>query len=472
MEDGSVKQLQKAKITLADCLACSGCVTTAESVLVEAQSVAELMRVLNRTENRPKVLVVSISPQTLASLATASGVTMTSAYFRLNTLFRQYFGVKYVFDITHAREIALLESAVEFVSKHKSSASMPLLASACPGWICYAEKNGGNTNVLQNISTVKSPQQIMGTLVKKLIAERESTPECPVTPSEIYHITLMPCWDKKLEASRSDFYSEAYRSHEVDLVLTSIEMPQLLSEAKISSFESIPETPLEPGLFNALESVTNEVDGSQSLQLVGVSGPSGSFAEYIFRYAAKHLFGEENPTVELKALIRPKGVKEIKLIDSKDSKTLLSFATAYGFSNIANLVKQVKQKIAKYQYIEVMACPSGCVNGGGQLKIDSLAEFGSTSGAAQSSTADADSSTTTIISSIKPKTARELLAAVEATFGKDQIVRLEPESNPLITELYKSLGCEPGDKNAVSIFHTSYHEMEKVETKNPLAIQW
>lgn len=462
MDDGSVKQLQKAKITLADCLACSGCVTTAESVLVEAQSVAELMRVLSRTENRPKVIVVSISPQTLASLATSTHMTMTQAYFRLNTLFTRYFGVKYVFDITHARDVALYESAIEFVAKWGNEKS-PVLASACPGWICYAEKNSGSTNVLQHISTVKSPQQIMGSLVKKLISERESTPEAPLLPSEIYHITLMPCWDKKLEASRNDFYSDAYRSHDVDLVLTSIEMPQLLTEARVPSFESLEEIPLHPGLFNALE---QGEDGN--LQVVGVSGTSGSYAEYIFRQAALQIFNEASPNLEFKTLIRPKGLKEVRLNDA-DGKSVLAFATAYGFSNIANLVKTIKQGTTKYHYIEVMACPSGCLNGGGQLKLDSLTESTPKS---EESKMDIDDPTEGTVTVVKPKTARELLAAVEALFGRDQIVRLEPQSNPLITGLYQELQCSPGDATAHSLFHTIYHEMEKVDTKNPLAIQW
>lgn len=463
MEDGSVKQLQKAKITLADCLACSGCVTTAESVLVEAQSVAEFVRVLNRKENRPKVFVVSIAPQTLASLATSTQMTMTQAYFRLNTLFSQRFGVKYVFDITHARDIALWESAVEFVQKFRSQQKSPVLASACPGWICYAEKNSGATNVLQHISTVKSPQQIMGSLVKQIISKRESTPEAPVSPSDVYHITIMPCWDKKLEASRNDFYSDVYRSHDVDLVLTSIEMPQLLSEAGISSFESLEETPLEPGLFNAL---APGEDGK--MKLVGVAGTSGSYAEYIFRQAALQIFNENSPNMEFKTLIRPKGLKEVKLNDS-EGKTVLAFATAYGFSNIANLVKNVKQGSSKYHYIEVMACPSGCLNGGGQLKLDSLNE-NTTAGAEMKMEVDTNSEGTT--TTVRPKTARELLAAVEATFGKDQIVQLSPDTNPLIVKLYQDLGCSPGDENARALFHTTYHEMEKVETKNPLAIQW
>ena len=449
MSDGSSKQLEKAKITLADCLACSGCVTTAESVLVEAQSVAEFKRVLNRSENRPKMVVVSISP---------CSMTMTQVYYRLNTLFTCYYEASYVFDITHAREIALIESATEFVETFRTKPSnLPLLASACPGWICYAEKNS-SSDVLQHISTVKSPQQIMGSLVKSKICAMSPH----LSPSEIYHVTLMPCWDKKLEASRPDFYSDIYRSHDVDLVLTSIELPQLLSEAGLGQFESLPETPITNRLFNAL--AETGVEGQESV--VGVAGSSGSFAEFIFKHAAQTLFNEEIGTVELKTLVRPKGVKEVKLI--RNGETLLSFATAYGFSNIANVVKQVKQGNSKYQYIEVMACPSGCLNGGGQLKVDSLDH-----GPTETTSSDSNKMEGVIETvSRRAMTARELLAAVEATFAKDQIIRLDPLGDPFVLQLYQELQATPGDTEAKRLFHTSYHAMEKTETKNPLAIQW
>jgi iron only hydrogenase large subunit-like protein len=458
MEDGTTKTLEKAKITLADCLACSGCVTTAESILVEAQSVSEFLRVLNRTENGPKLVVVSISPQTLASLATTCSMTMTQAYYRLNTLFSRHYRASYIFDITHAREIALIESATEFVKTFQNSpSSLPLLASSCPGWICYAEKNS-NSDVLQHISTVKSPQQIMGSLVKNKLSSLHPD----ISPSDIYHVTLMPCWDKKLEASRQDFYSDVYRSHDVDLVLTSIEMPQLLSEAGVTRFEDLEETPITNRLFNSLD--LDEATGLE--RVVGVSGTSGSFAEFIFKYAAKELFSEEIGIVEMKTLIRPKGVKEMKLV--KDGQTLLSFATAYGFSNIANVVKQVKQGNSKYQYIEVMACPSGCLNGGGQLKSDSLSSVAQNS----SNVTNPNSMEGVVAHTARAMTSRELLAAVEATFSRDQIVRLDPQGDPFIAQLYQELQCDPFDEHARRMFHTAYHALEKVETKNPLSIQW
>lgn len=447
MEDGSTRTLQRPKITLSDCLACSGCVTTAESVLVEAQSVAEFVRIM-RSEKRPNMkVVVSVAPQILASLAASQNLTMTSVYYRLHTLFTQHFGVDYFFDISHARDIALLESSHEFCEVFEKNAErLPLLASACPGWICYAEKNS-SSDVLKHLSTVKSPQQIMGSIVKNKLFPN-------VSPADIYHVTLMPCWDKKLEASRQDFYNEVYRAHDVDLVLTTIEVPSLLAEAGISKFDSLEETRVSKPWFNKIATI----DGQD--KVVGVSGASGSFAEFLFKRAAQTLFHEDVGVVELKSTVRAKGVKEVKLM--RDGKAVLHFATAYGFSSIANLVKQVKQGLTKYHYVEVMACPSGCLNGGGQLKPDStLISVPSTT------SPDGDISYTTRV-----MTAKELLSAVEAHFAADQHVELDPENDRLVQGLYHDLQCSVGDPAAKSMFHTQYHAMQQAEAKNPLKIQW
>ena len=99
-----------------------------------------------------------------------------------------------------------------------------MLTSACPGWICYAEKTHGNF-ILPYISKVKSPQTVMGTLVKNKMSQKYG-----VTPDRIYHMTVMPCFDKKLEASREDFYNDVYKSRDVDLVITSLEIEGMLQE--------------------------------------------------------------------------------------------------------------------------------------------------------------------------------------------------------------------------------------------------
>lgn len=154
-------------------------------------------------------------------------MTNTSKCHCINTIYvdltgyLRSLGVDYIVNTKIADDLALLESANEFVERYKSEnidkvgQNLPMLASACPGWVCYAEKTHG-TFILPYISTARSPQQIMGVMVKQFLAAKLAVP-----PARLYHVTVMPCYDKKLEASREDFYSEVTDSKDVDCVITS-----------------------------------------------------------------------------------------------------------------------------------------------------------------------------------------------------------------------------------------------------------
>ena len=201
----SERKLQQAQISLNDCLACrhviritsvhsppyifqSGCITSAESVLITLQSHTE---VLNFLEGNPpasspahKVPVLSIAPQCLASLSatlsssSAGPVGLKQVMRRVAAFFTQVLGFEHVYDTTFARHISLLEHAREFWER-KRGGKLPMLASACPGWICYAEK--AHSEMLPFISRTKSPQQIMGTLVKSWLANTWRK-QCVLTP--------------------------------------------------------------------------------------------------------------------------------------------------------------------------------------------------------------------------------------------------------------------------------------------------
>lgn len=374
------------------------------------------------------MVVVSTSSQVIASLAAATGFPMNETYMKLNTLFKHILKADYFFDINFARDLSLFEQAHEFVARFKENKDIPVIASACPGWICYAEKSLGDL-ALPHISTTKSPQQVMGTLVKKFLPNiiKEQHPDSNVLPSDIYHITLMPCFDKKLEASRKDFYNEVYKTNDVDLVLTSAEIPNLLEEIQVD-FMSLDMTPIE-SLFNNIAP-----DGN----IYGQDGVSGGFAEYIFKYTSKYIFGEIVGNIEMKTL-RNNDFKEFTLV--VDNKEVLKFATAYGFRNIQNIVRQLKQKRCKYHYIEIMACPSGCVNGGGQIKNPSS------------------------------HTANEWLKHVQETY-KHQVKR-NPEENNLLDTFYNQWICStPYSAATQELLHTQYHKIPPMKEKNPLTIQW
>ncbi|THH27732.1 hypothetical protein EUX98_g6462, partial [Antrodiella citrinella] len=230
------KKLQTAEISLNDCLACSGCITSAESVLITLQSHTEVLNFLSqnppRTDASHKVPVISIAPQSLASLAatissssSAAPVTLHRVLRRVQAFCKTVLGFDHAFDTTFARHISLLEHAQEFRERKQAggAGSLPMLASACPGWVCYAEKT--HAEMLPFISRTKSPQQVMGTLVKEWMGKQWDK-----TPDQIYHVSVMPCYDKKLEASRSDFYNEAYATRDVDCVITTGELDLLMRE--------------------------------------------------------------------------------------------------------------------------------------------------------------------------------------------------------------------------------------------------
>ncbi|XP_065060871.1 cytosolic iron-sulfur assembly component 3-like [Rhopilema esculentum] len=429
-EDGQEIRLKKANITLNDCLACSGCITSAETVLITQQSQEELYKVLDENRvalqsgqhEKSKIIVVSISPQVRASVAAKFGLDIQDTGRRLTSFFKAI-GVHYVYDTTFSRNFSLIESQHEFVRRLKESqnanSSLPMLASACPGWVCYAEKTHGSF-ILPYISTTKSPQQIMGSLVKDFLSKSVGK-----TPDQIFHVSIMPCYDKKLEASRQDFYNDIFRTKDVDCVLTSMELEKMFEEKGIM-FNTVPPAELDIE-FSSVDASGNFLSHS--------GGGSGGYAEHILQYAAKEIYGIDNPIVEYKTL-RNKDFKEIHLL--VDGKVELNFALAYGFRNIQNLVQKLKRKKCQYHFVEIMACPSGCLNGGGQIRAGTFEE------------------------------AKELLVKVQKIY--EDIPKQLPTQANRVMELYDKWLGGADSEHARKMLHTQYHEIEK-QTSN-LAVKW
>ncbi|KHN42277.1 Cytosolic Fe-S cluster assembly factor NARFL [Glycine soja] len=437
---------EPVKISLKDCLACSGCVTSAETVMLEKQSLDEFLNNINSG----KAVIVSLSPQSRASIAVHFGISPIQAFKKLTRFFKSL-GVKAVFDTSCSRDLTLVESCVEFITRYRqnqlvdderSKSSLPMIASACPGWICYAEKQLGSF-VLPYISSVKSPQQTIGVIIKNYVCQ-----ELGLRPEEVYHVTVMPCYDKKLEAARDDFVFQ-FESHvegleseinmisEVDSVLTTGEVLELIQSKEVD-FKSLEETPLDKILTNINE------EG----YLYGVHGSSGGYAETIFRYAAKTLFGRQIDDPLTFRNIRNSDFQEVTLeassfelyniiimlvkkvvIRKVEGKTVLKFALCYGFRNLQNIVRKLKNGKCDYHFLEIMACPSGCLNGGGQIKPNS----------GQS-----------------PKELSQLLESVymeNVSFGSITIC--------IVKGLYDKWLEQPGSVKARRYMHTQYHPVEK-----------
>lgn len=355
--------------------------TSAETVLIGMQSIEEVKQELAKKDAR--TFLVSISPQSLASLATRytyassskEGLAMPSLLRRIAHALGQR-GFDYVWDTSFARHLALREHTREFFERRHArdtqadAPRLPMLASACPGWICYAEK--AHSELLPYIAATKSPQQISGVLAKEIIAPK-------LREGAAYHVTVMPCYDKKLEASREDFV-DANGVKEVDCVLTTGELHDLLLESGFDPYAPVPgeEAPDAPDAFPAL-----------------LQEPGSSSGGYLF--AILHAVWYEwqtqhagTPSLEMRVI---RSVDYTEYILRTPDAILFKGAQCYGFRNLQNLVRKIQRETGArsgrapvrgrgrglvrraghedsgtYDYIEVMACPGGCVNGGGQMR--------------------------------------------------------------------------------------------------------
>ena len=416
-----------ASISLTDCLACSGCVTSAEAVLISLQSHTEVLSTLDAhpsldvrkhvqgsSEPNSKLFVTSVSPQVRASLAAAYHISERQSGYMIEQLLSgprglrsggQYgSGFTYVVDTNRMRETCLVLGADEVAQSLTggSTAARPVLTSACPGWVCYAEKT--HPHVLPHLSKLKSPQALTGTLLKSVLSK-----SLGIHPSQIWHLAIMPCFDKKLEASREeltdrwwandqDTDASTSRVRDVDCVITSRELLTLANDRGIN-LPSLPLTPLPEEYRIPFPDSTisrflfpkprRRHHKHHDLAQSSAGGTSGGYLHYIL---ASQQSRHPGSTIHTQRG-RNADVTEFTLLSSTQ-ETLLKCARFYGFRNIQNLVRRLKPArgsrlpaaaVAKrkegmgnrkddggseYAYVEVMACPGGCTNGGGQIRVD------------------------------------------------------------------------------------------------------
>jgi len=428
-QSGAVKKLEKATITLADCLACSGCITSAETVLIEQQSADQVYKLFNQKqellssgkEDEAPFIVFSLALQPLLSIAHKIGLSVQDTTEKLVTFLKRL-GADLVFDMKLAEDWSILELQREYTQRsiiddNGKSKQKTVLSSLCPGWVCYAEKTHGDW-LLPYISKVKSPQQLMGSIVKKYIPSKLG-----ISPSRINHITLMPCFDKKLEASRDDFFDQETGVKEVDCVITTLEIEDMLNR----------ETTDLSTLDNTL--VDTVVSGGSTDILANLGSASGGYADHLFRYVAKTKYAEEIDTLSYK-ILKNSDFREVSL--ERDGKTLLKFAIANGFRNIQNLVQKLKRKRCDYDFVEILACPSGCINGGAQLRH------------------------------LEESSAKDLIKDLEASHGS--MGTSLPEDNTELEQMLNDWGLKEDVEARNFIVLTQYHAVEKLT--NGLAIKW
>jgi iron only hydrogenase large subunit-like protein len=424
-----------ASISLTDCLACSGCVTSAEAVLVSLQSHTEVLNTLDLYpsldlrnhaagsingrapgEPGPKLFVASVSPQVRASLAATYRLSEKQAGYMIEQLLsgpqglrsggRYGSGFSHVVDTNRMREACLVLGADEVTQSliGGSIASRPILTSACPGWICYAEKT--HPHILPHLSRLKSPQALTGTLLKSVLSK-----SLGIHPSRIWHLSIMPCFDKKLEASREELTDRwwAHDRHldvsvlpvrDVDCVITTRELLTLSNDRGIQ-LHNLPVTPLSKeyrtpfpesqiSRFLFPKPRRRRPHHDNETAHLTAAGTSGGYLHHILTLQQSLHTGS---TIHIQ---RGRNVDIVEhVLISSTQEPLLRCARFYGFRNIQNLVRKLKPVRGSrlpgaaasvrrkeginskkdgggtdYAYVEVMACPGGCTNGGGQIRAD------------------------------------------------------------------------------------------------------
>lgn len=366
---------------------------------------------------------------------------------------------------------------------------LPALASSCPGWVCYAEKS--QPQALAFASTAKSAQQVLGAVVKHVLFPSLAPGPRP------FVVCVQPCFDKKLEASRLDFthlgpgLDPGPGEREVDLVISTAELLELLGEALDVGEESArgSDESLAAAVAAKLSSVTPDLphgrddvetmlrkfspDGASLVAAADSNTGSGGFLDYVFRHAAQQICGVDllsplpSPSSGVVASGGGGGGQRAPLqwtaskgsdysevecwsVGNEAERRRIKFARVYGFRNIQSLMLKLKRGQCDLDYVEVMACPSGCVNGGGQLKP-----------AAGPDRRETGAET------------KARVAVVELELHASSALVASPENSPLARFLYcpERLGV-PGSAAAAALLHTRFHAVPKLEVLAPLAAQW
>ncbi len=325
-------------LNVSTCINCGQCILVCPTgALAERSYVDEVAAALADPD---KYVVVQHAPSVSVTLAEEFGVRpgkdvdgqMVAALRRL--------GFKRVFDTSFAADLTIMEEGSELVDRIKNGGKLPMFTSCSPGWIKFVEQF--YPDMLENISTCKSPQQMMGALIKSFFAQREN-----LDPGKIVSVSVMPCTAKKFECERPEMAVNYIP--DVDYVLTTRELAQLFRRYGLELGAMTPDTADTP--FGERTSAGK------------IFGGSGGVMEAAIRSAYFLLTGQEYPENKITAIRGLKGYKEVKL---RVGDMELGAAVVSGLGNARKLLNEIRAGRKDIHFVEVMTCPGGCISGGGQ----------------------------------------------------------------------------------------------------------
>ena len=317
-------------------------------------------------------------------------------------------GFDKVFDTNTGADFTIMEEANEFVKRFKKNDNLPMMTSCCPAWVKYIESY--EPDLLPHLSSCKSPHQMFGALIKSYYANKMG-----INPEKIYTVSVMPCIAKKFERQRPEMQNDGL--WDVDNVITTRELSRMIKQANIEF------TKLEDSEFDA---PMGEATGAGA-----IFGTTGGVMEAALRTAQDTLTGKSLDKIEFEQVRGGKGIKKATIeIAGKPIKVV----AASGLSNARKILDEIKSGKADYQFVEIMACPGGCIMGGGQP-----------------------------IKSSKTRSevdVRKLRADSIYSIDEKSTIRKSHE-NPVLKKIYEEYLEEPGSYRAEKLLHTNYRKREK-----------
>ena len=320
------------------CISCGQCIVNCPTgAIVEKDDTAKVLEAINDPD---KFVIVNTAPSIRATLGEAFGMHIgTNVEGKMVAALRRLVFDK-VFDTDFAADLTIMEEATELVERVKNGGVLPMITSCSPGWIKYCEHY--YPELIPHLSTCKSPQQMFGATMKTYYAEKMG-----IDPKNMVVVGIMPCTAKKFETKRDDQSASGYP--DVDIAITTRELARMIESAGI--------------YFNHLPDEEFDQPFGESTGAGTIFGATGGVMEAALRTAVKLITGEEAPSPDFEEV---RGMKNIKEADYKVGDLDVKVAVASGTKNAQVLMDKIKNGEADYLFIEIMGCPGGCINGGGQ----------------------------------------------------------------------------------------------------------
>ena len=353
-------------------------------------------------------VIVQTAPAVRVALGEEFGMPIgTNVKGKMITALKRL-GFDKVFDTNTGADFTIMEEATEFVERFKNNDNLPMITSCSPGWVKFIEMN--YPELLPHLSSCKSPHQMFGAICKTYFAKKQG-----IDPKKIYMVSVMPCIAKKFESKRPEMENDGLP--DVDNVITTRELARMIKQANIE-FEKLEDSQFDDPM--------GEATGAGA-----IFGTTGGVMEAALRTAQDILSGKDLEKINFEQVRGGEGIKRATVnIAGKD----LNVGAASGLANARKILDEIKEGKADYQFVEIMACPGGCIMGGGQpIKSSKIR-------------AEVD--------------VRKLRADALYTIDEKSVIRKSHE-NPALQTIYKEYLGEPGGHLAHKLLHTTYQERKK-----------